>query len=183
MKAKNLIEILHSGQKRKNGEPYTSHPYAVSNILEESGVTDKTVLDAAILHDILEDNPKISREYLKHKFGEKIATLVDLISKDPTWNTSYCKMKSNLVHMEIEWMNHLEVVLIKMADRLHNLQTIGGFAKRKQKEYLEETKECLMPLFQEVLKRNHLGHLKKIMETLYKNLTTEIKKVEKHIKP
>ena len=91
-------------------------------------------------------------------------------------------MKSNLDEMETVWYDFPEVVLIKMADRLHNLQTISGFSIEKQKEYLHETKDLLLPLFKKILKRNHLGHLKSSLETLVQQLSQEIVHIEKRFK-
>jgi len=151
-----LINLLHQGQKRKTGEPYTSHLYAVRDILIEEGIRDKTILESALLHDTLEDSD-ITNEYLALWFGSKVAGIVDVVSKSPAWHTSYCRMKSNLNEMQLAWIQYPEAILIKMADRLHNLRTIQGFSQEKQQAYLRETKEHLLPLFQETLRHRSIA--------------------------
>ncbi len=144
-----LIDYLYKGRKRKNGEPYARHSYAVRDILAEQGVNDPTVLAAALLHDVLEDT-YISREYLVLRFGRKIARIVHLLSKNPAWHTGYCRMKSNIDEMELLWRRYPETVLIKIADRLHNIRTIKGFSAAKQQEYLAETEHMLLPFFRRI---------------------------------
>lgn len=174
-----LLEHLHQGQKRKDGSAYTTHLYAVREILETAGVTDKTLLAAALLHDILEDSA-LSKEYLALKFGERVADIVEFLTKNAAWNTAYCRMKSNLDEMETIWMDYPEAILIKMADRLHNLRTITGFTLAKQREYLTETTDCLMPLFVTIGNRNHRG-FKKYIQRLLPQLQQEIAQIAQRL--
>jgi GTP pyrophosphokinase len=172
MVIKRFVEQIYAGRKRKNGEPVTAHLFGVREILVAEGVTEHTLLEAALLHDILEDTD-LTPEYLALRFGEKTAKLIDMLSKNPCWNTSYCKMKSSMDEIEVSWLDYPEAMAIKMADRLHNLYTIDGFKKEKQQEYLEETIELLIPVFERTLKKNNLGYLKNVIFSLLKKLRDE----------
>jgi len=180
MQISDLLEHVHRGQKRKGGEPYTSHLYAVCDILKNEGIKEKTVLDTALLHDILEDS-SISKEYLALKFGDRVADIVEFLTKNIAWNTAYCRTKSNLDEMEMIWGEYPEAVIIKMADRLHNLRTISGFSLPKQHDYLTETTECLLPLFTKILKKIQVGYFKKYMRGLLTKLKHESRSITKHL--
>ncbi len=175
-----LLEHVFEGRKRKTGDPYITHPYAVKEILENVGINEISILNAALLHDVLEDTD-IQKVYLTIRFGQKIANIVEILSKKNIWNTSYCTMKNNLDEMEGVWLYYPEAVIIKMADRLHNLQTIHGFSYNKQREYIKETKQLLLPLFKLIIEKNHLGYLKKPIEILYNKLITEYTMIGKRI--
>ncbi len=177
-----FIEEKYGNQKRANGAFTTTHLYAVRDILDREGIKDEDILDAALLHDMIEDFPEISREELSKNFGKKVAEIVELVSKDPDWNTPYCKMKSNLDAMEhIAW-ECPEAILIKMADRLHNLWTLDGFSLEKQREYLEETKELLIPMFERILHQEENKKIKKYMQSLLQKLIQEVHEQEKKSK-
>lgn len=173
-----FIHRAYKGKKRKTGDPYTSHLYAVKNILKEAGVHAEYILDAALLHDILEDT-NFTKEYLAFRFGKKIADLVSVVSKIEHWNTSYCRMKSNLDYMEHSWKIHPEAIVIKMADRLHNLKTIYGFRNEKKKEYIGETENFLIPLFQKFLQEIDLGILKNPANNLLLQIENEVQDIQK----
>lgn len=175
-----LVDLLHHGQMRKTGEPYTSHLYAVRNILIEEGICDKVILESALLHDALEDSD-ITREYLSLWFGNQVAGIVEAVTKSPSWNTSYCRMKSNLSEMQLAWIKYPEAILVKMADRLHNLRTIQGLPPHKWPLYLEETKTHLLPLFSQIMNNRLVRCLSflAVMESLLSKLQQEIKKIEK----
>lgn len=177
-----FIEKKYGSSKRANGAYTTTHLYAVRDILDREGIKDEDILDAALLHDMIEDFPEISREELSKNFGEKVAEIVELVSKDPDWNTPYCKMKSNLDAMEhISW-ECPEAILIKMADRLHNLWTLEGFSLEKQKEYIEETKGLLIPMFTRILRQEEDKKIKKYMQSLLQKLIREVQEQEKKSK-
>ena len=175
--AEALIEYLYREKKRKTGEPYTNHMYAVRDILMQAGVTDKTLLITSLLHDVLEDTD-LSKDYINFRFGKNVANIVELLSKDRLWGTSYCRIKSSMDTMEAAWMEYPEAMLIKIADRLHNLQTIHGFTLQKQKRYIAETKECLVPAFEKAVKLNHIGRFNKPIKYIFKKLLKEIKTIE-----
>lgn len=147
MSIPDFLESLYEGQKRKTGENATSHFYAVKEILETAGVTEKYILDAALLHDVLEDTPA-TKGHLVSKFGKTIANMVEILSKEEMWHTRYCKLKSYVYTLETCAIYYPEIILIKMADRLHNLQTIHVFSPKKKEEYLIETTDYLMPIFE-----------------------------------
>ncbi|QQS59893.1 bifunctional (p)ppGpp synthetase/guanosine-3',5'-bis(diphosphate) 3'-pyrophosphohydrolase [Candidatus Peregrinibacteria bacterium] len=175
-----LIEHLFKDKKRKNGAPYTSHFYAVRDILMEAGVDDQDTLDAALLHDVLEDT-SLSKAYIKFKFGAEVTSIVEFLSKWERWKTSHCKMKGNLDDMEVIWKHYPESTLIKMADRLHNLQTIDGFKPEKQREYIHETKDLLLPLFRMSIKKNALEKFNAPMQKILQRLEQEVFAIEKRL--
>jgi len=181
MKAEVLLQHLFGDKVRKTGDPYMSHPYAVKQILKDNGINDKNLLDAALLHDVIEDS-HITSDYLKIRFGAKVSKIVDILSKKSVWTNSYCKMKSNLDQMSNEWVEHPEAILIKMADRLHNLQTIEGFKLEKQKEYIKETKDLLLPLFKSIIRQNNAVYLEIPLEGIYKELIDIVKRIESTFK-
>lgn len=165
------MDFFYGGKKRKNGEPAVSHCYEVRKILKEVGIKEESILNAAMLHDVIEDY-FLNSEYLSLKFGEKIAKLVEILSKNPAWNTSYCKMKSSMDEVEGSWADYPEAVVIKMADRLHNLRTAEGLKPKKRVEYQKETDEILIPLFECIIRDNSSSHYRPAM----KKLLTKIKR-------
>ncbi|MDF2379601.1 MAG: HD domain-containing protein [Candidatus Gracilibacteria bacterium] len=181
MRTERFIEKLYYGKKRKTGHPFTSHMYAVKQALVNLGVSDEEVLEAALLHDVLEDTD-LSKNYLALRFGERVAHIVYLLSKRDVWNTGYCKMKSNMDEMESAWIQYPEAIIIKMSDRLHNLQTIQGFSVPKQREYIQETHETLLPVFKMILEKVPLETYKKVVESLYGQLKKELQAIQLRLK-
>ncbi|MDF2378604.1 MAG: HD domain-containing protein [Candidatus Gracilibacteria bacterium] len=173
MDAKVFVEHIYKGKKRRTGDPFVSHPYAVQALLRNAGVDDEEVLTAALLHDILEDTD-LSKSYLAFRFGLRIADIVEMLSKQDFWTTDFCKMKSNMDEMEIGFGHHPEAVVIKMADRLHNLQTIEGFKPKKQQEYLYESTEVLMPVFDRCCTIDKLSPYHQVMLNLKSQLNDTI---------
>ncbi|MGO9689571.1 MAG: HD domain-containing protein, partial [Syntrophobacteraceae bacterium] len=117
---------LHSGQKRKSGAPYISHPCAVAEILvREMHVTDPQLLAAALLHDVVEDVPWIALDDVDARFGSRIAELVDGVTKLARYHLDRAALK-DLTHSKIfiSASRRLGVLIIKLADRLHNLRTL-----------------------------------------------------------
>jgi GTP pyrophosphokinase len=179
MKIEDFLDFFYGGKKRKNGEPAVSHCYEVRKILKEAGIKEESILNAAMLHDVIEDY-FLNSEYLSLKFGEKVAKLVDILSKNPAWNTSYCKMKSSMDEVEGSWADYPEAVVIKMADRLHNLRTAEGLKPKKRIEYLEETDEILVPLFECIIRDNPSSHYRPAMKKLLikiRRAATALKKI------
>jgi GTP diphosphokinase / guanosine-3',5'-bis(diphosphate) 3'-diphosphatase len=149
-------EASHSGQVRKSGEPYFTHCFAVALILAEMKL-DAEAIAAALLHDIVEDTP-VTLEELRDEFGDKIALLVEGVTKLknlplPTEKDHNGK-RSRVVNRELEYFRKMlmtmgddvRVVLIKLADRLHNMRTLGYMAEHKQKIIANETLEIFAPL-------------------------------------
>jgi hypothetical protein len=178
--ANNFIEHVYAGRTRKNGKPVTTHLYGVRDILIEAGIRDESVLNAALLHDILEDTD-LDLEILAVKFGEKTANLVKLLSKNPFWKTSFCRMKSFMDELEIYCVDYPEALLIKLADRLHNLYTIDGFKLDKQRDYVRETMEILMPVFYRTVRNNNLGEYKKATMEILSMIRHEIESINEKL--
>lgn len=180
MNIDNFLDFLYAGKKRKNGQPVVSHFYAVRDILKAEGIKEESILNAALLHDVIEDR-HLNFEYLALKFGDKVAKLVEILSKNPGWNTSYVKMKSSMDLVESSWADYPEAIIIKMADRLHNLRTAEGLKLERRREYIEETNGILIPLFEYVLKTNKLGYYKNVINNLLKKITGAVASIKKNL--
>lgn len=169
-----LSKSIHAHQKRKTGEPYIIHPVEVAFILNEAGANEDMIC-AALLHDVIENKGKhkITNEYLVTEFGEKVAKLIEILSKMKIWKTSYCRMKGNLTDLENGFHNYPEAIIVKIADRIHNLQTLYGFDEKKQKEYLKETECFLMPIFRKSIKKVKSEKNLEIIKQLLKKLEFE----------
>ncbi|MBG6054281.1 GTP pyrophosphokinase [Salinibacterium sp. CAN_S4] len=132
-------EKAHRGQKRKSGEPYITHPVAVAQILAELGIGSKT-LAAALLHDTVEDT-EYSLEQLREDFGDEIAMLVDGVTKLDKLKYGDSAQAETVRKMIVAMSKDIRVLVIKLADRLHNARTWGfveqSSATRKAKETLE----------------------------------------------
>src|SRR5262249_8078529 len=129
----------HKGQKRDSGEPYIFHPLAVARILAEMRL-DATTLIAAILHDVIEDTG-IAKEELAKQFGSAVAGLVDRVSKfQKVEGMSRAEMQAESFRKLLMAMTHdLRVILVKLADRLHNLRTLGAMEPAKRRRTARET--------------------------------------------
>ncbi|MGI6368459.1 MAG: RelA/SpoT family protein [Anaerolineae bacterium] len=142
----------HGAQQRASGEPYIIHPLEVAIILLDLGLDEDSVV-AAILHDVIEDTP-YTHEDVREAFGETVATLVEGVSK-----LSRVKRKSkvdrtdldqeqaeNLRKMVLAMVDDLRVVIIKLADRLHNMRTLGFLPPERQRRIARETMDVFAPL-------------------------------------
>ncbi len=136
----------HSGQKRMSGEPYIYHPIAVGRILAELHMDYKCLM-AAILHDVIEDTGT-GREQLAEIFDEEIATLVDGVSKLTNLDSkSHAEMQAeNVRKMLLAMTRDIRVILIKLADRLHNMRTLGVMRPDKARRISRETLEIYAPI-------------------------------------
>ncbi|MEN6349536.1 MAG: bifunctional (p)ppGpp synthetase/guanosine-3',5'-bis(diphosphate) 3'-pyrophosphohydrolase [Syntrophomonas sp.] len=145
-KAYRFAEEAHSGQKRISGEPYITHPLEVAFILADIEM-DSPSICAALLHDVIEDT-EVSYLDILRVFGEEITLLVDGVTKLSRidFKSREDAQAENLRKMFIAMAKDIRVIIIKLADRLHNMRTLNYQSEKKQKEIARETKEIFAPL-------------------------------------
>ena len=138
----------HAGQTRKSGEPYITHPVAVAQVLAEQGLDVETLV-AAILHDTIEDTP-LSRQDLAAQFGETVAELVDGVTKldKVRFADRQEAAAESFRKMLLAMSRDLRVILIKLADRLHNMRTLGAQSAEARRRIAIETLEIFAPIAQ-----------------------------------
>src|SRR6266540_5883453 len=139
-----VAEELHRGQVRKSGEPYITHPLAVATILAELGM-DTTTLAAALLHDVVEDTD-YTLEQVEGSFGVDVAHLVDGVTKLDKVEFGAAAEAETIRKMIVATGRDLRVLVIKLADRLHNMRTLRHVPRHKQERKARETLEVLVPL-------------------------------------
>ena len=139
-------EINHRGQKRNSGEDYFIHPIAVATTLSNMKLDDQTIC-AGLMHDVLEDT-EVTYDEMEEKFGHEITFLVDGVTKLKNLNYSSREEKQaeNIRKMVMAMSNDVRVVLIKLADRLHNMRTLEYKTREKQVQTATETLEIYVPL-------------------------------------
>jgi GTP diphosphokinase / guanosine-3',5'-bis(diphosphate) 3'-diphosphatase len=136
----------HEGQERKSGEDFITHPLGVARICAGLRL-DTATLCAALLHDTVEDT-SASLEEVRERFGDEIAQLVDGVTKltEITFKSRDERQAENYRKMMVAMATDVRVILIKLADRLHNMRTLGALPKQKQQEKARETIEIFAPL-------------------------------------
>ncbi len=141
-------EQAHEGQKRRSGEPYVTHPLEVANILAGMHMDHQSLM-AAMLHDVIEDTT-ISKTALTEQFGEPVAELVDGVSKltQFEFETQAQKQAENFQKMALAMAKDIRVILVKLADRLHNMRTLGALKPEKKRRIAKETLEIYAPIAQ-----------------------------------
>lgn len=141
-----LAEDVHSAQLRYSGQPYIIHPIAVANILVDLGM-DAQSIEAALLHDTVEDTD-VTLEQLKSEFGDEVATLVDGVTKlgKVPLATREEFQAENLRKMLLAMYQDIRVIIIKLADRLHNMRTLDFMAPQKKRDIALETLEIYAPI-------------------------------------
>lgn len=146
IKAYNFADSAHMTQYRKSGEKYVIHPIEVSLILAELEMDEETII-AALLHDVVEDT-EISLETIEKEFGKEVALLVDGVTKlgHIKYETKEERQAENLRKMFLAMAKDIRVVLIKLADRLHNMRTLKYMSDEKKKEKARETLEIYAPI-------------------------------------
>ncbi len=148
-KAYEVARNAHAGQLRKSGEPYIIHPLCVAIILADLEL-DKESIIAAILHDVVEDTV-MTNEEITAEFGEEVANLVDGVTKLTrlSWSADKVEIQAeNLRKMFLAMAKDIRVIIIKLADRLHNMRTLQYMRPEKQKEIAKETMEIYAPIAQ-----------------------------------
>ena len=141
-----LAAGVHEGQQRASGEPYVNHPIEVARILAGFHM-DGYCLAAALLHDAVEDTPATLEE-VKEQFGEEVASLVDGVTKlgQVHFETREEAQAENFRKMLLAMSQDLRVIIIKLADRLHNMRTLGYLSEAKQRRVGRETLEIFAPI-------------------------------------
>lgn len=136
----------HEGQRRVSGEPYISHPIAVASILADLHMDYRTI-EAALLHDVIEDTPTLKGE-LVARFGEEVAQLVDGVSKltQIKFTNREQAQAENFRKMVLAMVEDIRVILVKLADRLHNMRTLGVMPPPKRRRIARETLEIYAPI-------------------------------------
>lgn len=179
-KAYIVARDAHKDQKRKSGEPYIIHPVAVAIILAELEM-DKETIVAGLLHDVVEDTT-MTLEELEREFNLEIALLVDGVTKLTQLNYSADKVElqaENLRKMFLAMAKDIRVIIIKLADRLHNLRTLQYMKPEKQREKARETMDIYSPIAQRLgiskikIELDDLS-LKYLKPQVYKDLVDQI---------
>ena len=159
-------EAAHAGQKRQSGEPYVSHPIAVAEILAGWRLDGQTLM-AAFLHDVMED-ASVTKAEISDTFGRPVAELVDGVSKldKIEFQSAEDAQAGNFRKMLLAMARDVRVILIKLADRLHNMRTLGAVPPAKRRRIARETMEIYAPI------ANRLG-----LNALYHELEEDRKSV------
>jgi RelA/SpoT family (p)ppGpp synthetase len=136
----------HEGQIRVSGEPYIYHPIAVARILAQMHMDVKSII-ASILHDVLEDTPA-TRKLIEREFGQDVANLVDGVSKltNIKFKNKIEQQAENIQKVLLAMAKDIRVIMIKLADRLHNMRTLGALRPDKRRRIAQETLEIYIPI-------------------------------------
>ncbi|OLQ86586.1 bifunctional GTP diphosphokinase/guanosine-3',5'-bis(diphosphate) 3'-diphosphatase [Vibrio ponticus] len=175
-----VAKNAHEGQTRSSGEPYIIHPVAVSRILAEMRL-DLETLQAALLHDVIEDCD-VTKEDLEEQFGTSVAELVDGVSKLDKLKFRDRKeaQAENFRKMVLAMVQDIRVILIKLADRTHNMRTLGALRPDKKRRIARETLEIYSPLAHRLGIHNIKTELEELgFEALYPNRYRVLKEVVK----
>ena len=185
--AYNFGKAAHKGQKRKSGEPYFIHCVAVATILADWGM-DKNMVISGLLHDTIEDTT-VSKEDIINRYGEDVLHLVESVTNlsGIKFNSRNHKKAENFMKMFISFANDIRAIIIKLADRLHNLRTISYLTKIKQRRLALESKEIFAPLAHRIGMNNIKMEMEDIIFSIlepsnYKKIKNLVKANEKERK-
>lgn len=140
-----LAREAHAPQKRKTGEPYIFHPIAVANIAAEELMLGANPVIACFLHDVVEDTP-YTIENIRERFGDDVAFLVRVVTKKPTHDYELSKQLDNYRQLLNSMQYDIRAILVKLADRLHNMRTLASMKPEKQMKIAGETDYFYAPL-------------------------------------
>ena len=162
IRAYEVAEAAHEGQMRRSGEPYITHPLAVATIVAHFGLDETTVV-AALLHDVAEDTD-FTLEDIEAEFGPEVAALVDGVTKLDRihFDSKEAQQAAAIRKMLVAMADDIRVLVIKLADRLHNMRTIAALPAEKQEKTSWETMDVYAPLAH----RLGMGELKQQLEDL-----------------
>lgn len=177
----------HQGQKRYTGEPYITHPLAVASILAKMHMDAETIM-AALLHDVIEDT-SVQKNTLVKKFGQQVADLVDGVSKltQIEFGTYAEVQAENFRKMILAMAKDIRVILVKLADRLHNMHTISVLPPEKIRRISRETLEILAPIAHRLGMHDMTTELEELgfanlYPMRYRTLKNSLRKVQKNHK-
>lgn len=177
----------HEGQHRISGEPYIYHPIAVAKILADMHMDVKSII-ASILHDVIEDTPA-TRKRIEKEFGEEVAQLVDGVSKmtNIKFKNKIEQQAENFQKIIIAMAKDIRVIMIKLADRLHNMRTLGVLPPEKRRRIARETLDIYIPIANRLgiyTIRHELAELtiKAMYPMRYRVLEQAVKKASGHRK-
>jgi guanosine-3',5'-bis(diphosphate) 3'-pyrophosphohydrolase len=136
----------HQGQRRRSGEPYITHPVAVADLLADLKLDPQTLI-AAILHDVIEDTPTLKEE-INHRFGPEVAELVDGVSKldQIQFKSREEAQAESFRKMLLAMVRDIRVIMVKLADRTHNMRTLGAMPPAKRRTVARETLDIYAPI-------------------------------------
>ena len=136
----------HQGQRRRSGEPYITHPVAVADLLADLRLDPQTLI-AAILHDVIEDTPTLKEE-INRRFGQEVADLVDGVSKldQIQFKSREEAQAESFRKMLLAMVRDIRVIMVKLADRTHNMRTLGAMPLAKRRTVARETLDIYAPI-------------------------------------
>jgi len=185
--AYNFGKKAHNGQKRKSGEPYFNHCVAVATILADWGM-DQNMVIGGLLHDTIEDT-EVTKEDISKRYGDDVLHLVESVTNlsEIKFNSRNHRKAENFMKMFISFANDIRAIIIKLADRLHNLRTISYLTKIKQRRLALESKEIFAPLAHRIGMNNVKMEMEDIIFSVlehpnYKSIKNLVKANEKERK-
>ena len=184
-KAFNMARDAHFSMRRLSGEPYIYHPLEVARIVAGEIGLGETAIISALLHDVVEDNQDYTIEMIREAFGNKVAYIVDGLTKikDGYEKLDYSVQAENIKKMMLTLSDDVRVILIKLADRLHNMQTLDSMTPNKQQNIAAETLYLYVPLAHRLGLYNIKGQLEDLAfrynePNIYKEISANLKESE-----